>query len=49
MMAKPLSLVLEPIQLLLSVATTLTRIWAGWPGRAAARMPEQTLILSVAG
>lgn len=44
-MAKSISLVLEPFQLLLSVATTLARIWAGWPGRAAARMPEQTLIL----
>jgi glutaredoxin len=37
--------ILEPFRLLLSGATTLARIWAGWPGRAAARMPEQTLIL----
>lgn len=45
MPAKPSALVIEPIQLLSSAAATLTRIWAGWPGRPAARMPEQTLIL----
>lgn len=44
-MTRSLSIALEPIQLLFSVAATLTRVWAGWPGRAARRMPEQALIL----
>ncbi len=44
-MAKTLSLILEPLLLTLSTATTVSRFWAGWPGRAPARLPDQPVIL----